>query len=70
MERHFSNRGERLAEVTAARTLGGRKPSAKSAIRRDGRQATIEQWFSHPVEAVPRLKTKTPKPKVEDTAFL
>ena len=30
MQRHFSNRGEALAEVTAARMLVGRKRSARS----------------------------------------
>lgn len=46
MHRHFSNRGEALAEVTAARMLGARKYSAKSAsITQDGRRVTTQQWF-------------------------
>ena len=40
MQRHFSDRGEALAEVTAARMLAGRKQLGKSAsITQDGRQA-------------------------------
>jgi hypothetical protein len=38
MHRHFSNRGEALAEVTAARLLARRTQSAKSAsITQDDR---------------------------------
>jgi hypothetical protein len=58
MRRHFSNRGEALAEVAAARMLAGRKRSAKSAIARYGRRVTTEQRISPPVEAAPRPKSK------------
>jgi hypothetical protein len=38
MQRHFSNRGEPRAEVTAAKMLAGREPSTQSqSIARIGR---------------------------------
>lgn len=68
MQRHFSNRGERLAEVTAARTLAGRK-SAKPEVMREGRRAPMEEWFSHPAEALSRPKRKPPKSITDDTVL-
>jgi hypothetical protein len=70
MHRHFSNRGEAQAELTAARMLAGRKQSAKSAITQDGRRGTAEQWFSQPVEATPRPKRKKPKRSGDVTTLL
>lgn len=61
MQRQFSNRGEALAQVTAARILARRKGQVNSAFttRASGR-STPEQWFSHPGEAIrmPKKKTK------------
>jgi hypothetical protein len=64
MQRHFSTRGEALAEVTAARMLARRKRSAQSAfaVSQAGRRGTPEQWFSQPEEITPRPKGKQPKP--------
>lgn len=71
MQRHFSNRGEALAEVTAARMLAGRKQWAKSAsITQDGRPGAAEQWFSQPVEAPLRPKRKQPKRSGDVTPLL
>ena len=68
MQRHFSNRGERVSEVTAARMLAGRK--AKSGMMREGRRASTEEWFSHPVEALSRPKRKPPRGITDATVFL
>lgn len=47
MQRHFSNRGDALPEVTAARMLAGRGRFAHSArTGQGGRQAKSEQWFT------------------------
>jgi hypothetical protein len=59
VQRQFSNRGEALAEVTAARMLARCKAQVNSAFtaRASGRSAP-EQWFSHPVETVRQSKKK------------
>jgi hypothetical protein len=62
MHRHFSNRGEALAEATAAKMLAGRKHSAESSsITQDGRRAITQQWFSQPADAAHRPKIKQGK---------
>jgi len=66
MERHFSNRGEALAEVTAARTLVGRKHLAKPVSNAQAARRTRPQWFSQPAE-VTRLPKKK-RVKQNDTA--
>jgi hypothetical protein len=69
MHRHFSNRGEALAEVTAARVLGARKYLAKSASStQDGRRLTTQQWFSRPAEATHRPKINQAKQKEVETS--
>ncbi len=61
MQRQFSNRGEALAEATAARMLARRKRSAGSALTtQGGRQAKPEQWFMKPPEITQRPKPKPP----------
>ena len=50
MQRHFSNRGEPLAEVTAARMLAGRRGSNVGFAAQRGRGATRQTWFSERVE--------------------
>lgn len=70
MQRHFSNRGEALAEVTAARMLARRKPPAESAsTTRGARQTKPEQWFTKQAEMTQRPKTRKPKHD-EDVAQL
>jgi len=67
MQRHFSNRGEALAEVTAARMLRGKKRLAKSAVvAQPGRRANLGQWFSQPLKTTSRPKRKQPD-RSEDT---
>jgi len=59
MQRHFSNRGEALAELTAARMLAGRKRPRKSEFGTQAvRQATTKQWFSQSLATTPRPKRK------------
>lgn len=69
MQRHFSNRGEALAEVTAARVLAarqqGRKPARPGQTRR---LAMPGQKFSPPGRTAPPKK-KPPK-RVKDTAIV
>lgn len=66
MQRHFSSRGEALAEVTAARMLARRKHPGKSV----GPRVTTNQWFSHRVEEIHRPKTKKPKRSGDVTTVL
>jgi hypothetical protein len=66
MQRQFSNRGEALAEVTAARVLARRKQPGKSA----GRRVTSNQWFSQRVEEIRRPKTTEPKRNGDVTIVL
>jgi len=71
MQRHFSNRGEALAEVTAARVLARRTQLAKSTcITKSGRQGTTEQWFARPVETNHRPERKRPNRSGDVTPFL
>ena len=59
MQRHFSNRGEALAEVTAARVLARRKAPVNSAFTaRTGGRFPSEQWFMKPAVTTQRPKTK------------
>jgi hypothetical protein len=47
MKRHFSNRGEALAEVTAARSAVDRRASVRAAFMTQAdRRAKSPQWFS------------------------
>ena len=71
MQRHFSNRGEALAEVTAARVLARRKQPGNSAlVTSAGRRVTTKQWFSQPVEAIRQPKKIKPKRYGDATTVL
>jgi len=71
MQIHFSNLGEALAEVTAARMLDGGKQAAKWGLAAQaGRRATSEQWFSQAVKPIYRPKRKQAKGKADVTTFL
>ena len=71
MQRHFSNRGEALAEVTAARMLARRKARVNSAFTaRAGGRFASEQWFSHAAEAIRQPKKGTPKRNEDVTTIL
>jgi len=62
MQRHSSNRGEALAEVTAARTLVGRRQLAKSASKAQAeRWIAHGRWFVQPIEAARLPKRKLQK---------
>ncbi len=50
MKRHFSNRGEAISEVTAARVLASRKAPVKAAFILGERRANLPSWFLHGVE--------------------
>lgn len=61
MQRHFSNRGEALAEVTAARMLASRGRSKQSrSIAQLGRQAKPQEWFTKRLETTLKPKRKQP----------
>ncbi len=51
MQRHFSNRGEALAEAAAAKARAGRKVWAKAPARRFAQRDTAVQWRRQPLEA-------------------
>jgi hypothetical protein len=62
MQRHFSNRGEALAEVAAAKMMAHRMPAGKSNQRKSN--FTPEQWKTPVLELIPvtdRKRTKEPK---------
>jgi len=70
MQRPFSNRGQALAEVTAARMLARQKRLAGSALAaQSGRKAKAEPW-SKPAEITQRPKTKPPKHDADVTPVL
>jgi hypothetical protein len=71
MQRQFSNRGEALAEVTAARMLARRKRCAGSAFTtQGGRQGKAERWFTKPAEVTQHPKVKPPKHDADVTPLL
>jgi len=65
MQRHFSNRGERLAEVAAAKMMAHRTPAAKSVFSNQrGKGVTPGQWQSRVAEAIrPTSAPKAKEPK-------
>ena len=53
MQRHFSNRGEALAEVAAAKMMTHRMPLAKSVFpNQRGRGVTTGQWQARVPEVI------------------
>jgi hypothetical protein len=62
MQRHFSNRGEALAEVAAAKMRAGRKPPTISTFaNQSGRRIAPGQWQSPAVEVIRPAKPSTKK---------
>jgi len=60
MQRHFSSRGEALAEVAAAKMMTHRTPLAKSVFPNPrGRGGTPGQWKPRVAEAI--QPTSSPK---------
>lgn len=70
MQRHFSNRGEPLAEVTAARMLAGRRGSKPGFAWQPERAVTRQKWFSERVEKPRVAKTPHVKSPSEGIAIL
>ncbi len=71
MQRHFSNRGEALSEVTAARVLARRRQTAKSSFtKQDVRRNTPAEWFARPEETTHRPGTKLPHREGNDFLLL
>jgi hypothetical protein len=70
MQRHFSNRGEALAEVTAARMVARRRGVGKNAfIAQSQRGGPRAEWFSHGLQTS-RIKKTNLKPHVKEPATL
>ena len=62
MKRHFSNRGEALSDVTAARVLATRKSSVKvSFMTQAQRRASSPFWSPQRVEFANPRKRKQPR---------
>jgi hypothetical protein len=71
MKRHFSNRGEALSEVTAARSVTDRKTSIKAAFRSQvDRRARTQPWFPQPLEIPTHPNRKPSTPKKNGKIFL
>jgi len=69
MKRHFSNRGEALSEVTAARVLANRKASIKTSyMTQADRRTGSSFWPSGRVEVMNSPKKRGPRRK-EDVAI-
>lgn len=71
MKRHFSNRGEALSEVTAARVLANRKASIKTSyMTQADRRTGFPFWPSGRVEVVNSPKKRGPRRKEDVTISL
>lgn len=70
MKRHFSNRGEALAEVTAGRNLVSRKASVRTSFMIQGdRRVGSSVWFSPP-EETPSPRRRKQKQSKEDITIM
>jgi hypothetical protein len=71
MQRHFSNRGEKHPEVTAARVLAGRQRLGKPVSTTQSRRpASSKQWFSQVAEMSNPIKKPQAKLGGEEGATL
>ncbi len=71
MKRHFSNRGEALSEVTAARALANRKASIKTSFTTPADRRTGSPfWSSGRVEVMNSPKKREPRRKEDVTISL
>ena len=62
MKRHFSNRGEAISEMTAARALANRKASVRATFMTQSVRRTNLPFLSlRKVEVGNRLRKKQPK---------
>jgi hypothetical protein len=71
MKRHFSNRGEALAEVTAARCLASRNASVKASFMiQNERRTKFSGWLQAPKGAISLPAKKHKESKKENTLIL
>jgi len=71
MKRHFSNRGEALPEVTAARVLANRQGSVKTSfMTRADRQTGSPFWSSQRKEVTSPPQRRQPRRKQDVTISL
>ena len=71
MKRHFSNRGEALAEVTAARSLVSRKAFVKTLfMNQSDRRTKSSGWLLAPKGAISPPAKKHKASKDENTLIL
>jgi hypothetical protein len=71
MKRHFSNRGEALSEVTAARGLADRKAWIRASFMTQANRRTNSPFWSMRQEEVPNPpRRKQPRQKEEVTLLL
>ena len=71
MKRHFSNRGEAISEVTAARALASRKISVKSSSMTQAERRTNPLfWSLQRVEVRNRPRKEHPKGNEDDKILL
>ena len=70
MQRHFSNRGEALAEVTAARMMARKQGLGKQPFMTRSRPGgPLAEWFPHRLQTSPIKKTHL-KPHVKEPTTL
>jgi hypothetical protein len=68
MKRHFSNRGEALAEVTAARSVVDRRASVRAAFMTQAeRRAKSPAWLWR--QEVPSATKRRKKRRTEDVSI-
>jgi hypothetical protein len=68
MKRHFSNRGEAISEVTAARVLASRKASIKASFMSQGdRRTNLPFWSLQGVDVGNHPRKKQTKRSEDDT---
>jgi hypothetical protein len=71
MKRHFSSRGEALAEVTVARCLASRKASVKTSfMNQSDRRTKSSGWLLAPKGAISLPAKKHKESKEENTLIL
>ena len=71
MKRHFSNRGEAISEVTAARVLATRKTAVKASFMAQVQRRTNPPfWSLQKVEVGNRPRKKQPKGNHNDMILL
>jgi len=71
MKRHFSNRGEAISEVTAARVLASRRTAVRTSFMTQAeRRTTPLFWSLQRVETRNRPSKKQPKRNDDHTIVL